>query len=414
MIARTAQLYRNAFTGLSRDIWLLSLVTFINRAGTMVIPFMTVYLTTQRAFSFRDAGLVMSCFGVGSIVGSLWGGRLTDRYGYYPVQFWTLLGSGFVFFLLMQLNGVLALCLGTFVLSSVADAFRPANQTAIAFYSRPENRARAFGLMRLALNLGFAAGPVIGGLLAGSLGYSWLFALDGITCIFAAVLFRLSLDPKGQQKLIEKQEAEPEAALPNRSAWLDARYLFFLLMIVLGATAFMQLFNSLPVFLKQLYHYSEAQIGLLTTINGLLIVAVEMPLVYGMERRLTSLQAVAIGTILYAVAFCVLAGGSYHLLAPVSFMVMLTMGEMMAMPFSSTYAAGRAHPSRRGQYMGLYSMSWGVALIIAPTAGLWLAEKFGFLYLWWVACLLSIISCIGLVLLSRWKEKETGADGPSL
>lgn len=404
MIARTVQLYRNAFTGLSRDIWLLSLVTFINRAGTMVIPFMTVYLTTQRSFSFRDAGFVMSSFGLGSIVGSLWGGRLTDRYGYYPVQFWTLLGSGFLFFVLMQLHTVLALCLGTFALSSVADAFRPANQTAIAFYSRPENRARAFGLMRLAINLGFAAGPVLGGLLAGSLGYSWLFALDGITCIFAAVLFRLTLDPKGQQKLMERQEEEPEAALPNRSAYRDLRFLFFLVMIVLGATAFMQLFNSLPVFLKQSYGFSEAQIGLLTTINGLLIVAVEMPLVYGMERRMSSLRAVAVGNILFAVAFCVLAGGSYHIIAPMCFMIILTLGEMLAMPFSSTYAASRAHPSRRGQYMGLYSMSWGLALIIAPTAGLWLAETYGFVFLWWMACALCLISTIGLLALSRWRD----------
>lgn len=406
MIARTAQLYRDAFAGLSRDIWLLSLVTFINRAGTMVIPFMTIYLTTQRSFSFRDAGFVMSSFGIGSIVGSLVGGKLTDRYGYYPVQFWTLAGSGVIFFLLMNLNSVWALCIGTFVLSSVADAFRPANQTAIAFYSRPENRARAFGLMRLAINLGFAAGPVMGGLLAHALGYEWLFAVDGLTCIFAAILFRLTLDPKGQQKLIATQQPEPELALPDRPAYQDKHYLFFLLMIVLGATAFMQFFSSLPVFLKQSYGFTEAQIGGLTTVNGLIIVAMEMPLVYGIERRLSALQAVALGNILFAAAYFILAGGSYHLLAPLGFMVVLTIGEMLAMPFSSTYAAGRAHPHRRGQFMGLYSMSWGTAFIIAPTAGLWIAEQYGFLHLWWVACCLAIVSTTGMALLGRIKESH--------
>lgn len=404
MIARTAQLYRNAFAGLSRDVWLLSLVTFINRAGTMVIPFMTIYLTSERSFSFRDAGFVMSSFGVGSIVGSLLGGRLTDRFGYYPVQFWTLMGSGFIFLALMELNTVVALCVGTFVLSSVADAFRPANQTAIAFYSRPENRARAFGLMRLAINLGFAAGPVLGGLLAHSLGYKWLFAVDGLTCIFAAILFRISLDPKGQAKLVATQEPEPEMALPNRSAYRDTRYLFFILLIVMGATAFMQFFSSLPVFLKQVYGFTEAQIGGLTTVNGLIIVAMEMPLVYGIERRLSTLQAVALGNILFAVAYFVLAGGSYHLLAPLGFMVVLTFGEMLAMPFSSTHAAGRAHPSRRGQYMGLYSMAWGMAFIIAPTAGLWIAEEYGFLNLWWAACCMCVLSTIGLAILGKTKD----------
>lgn len=406
MIARTTQLYRNAFAGLSRDIWLLSLVTFINRAGTMVIPFMTIYLTTERSFSFRDAGFVMSSFGIGSIVGSLVGGKLTDRFGYYPVQFWTLAGSGFVFFGLMQLSSVAALCMGTFVLSSVADAFRPANQTAIAFYSRPENRARAFGLMRLAINLGFAAGPVLGGLLAHTLGYQWLFAVDGVTCILAAILFRVSLDPKGQQKLVASQEPEPEQALPVRSAYRDKYFLFFMLMIVLGAAAFMQFFSSLPVFLKQSYGFSEAQIGGLTTVNGLIIVAMEMPLVYGIERRLSALQAVALGNILFAVAYFVLAGGSYHMLAPLGFMIVLTFGEMLAMPFSSTYTASRAHPSRRGQYMGLYSMGWGTAFIIAPTAGLWIAEQYGFLNLWWIACSVCVLSTLGMAILGRMKERD--------
>lgn len=404
MIARTAQLYRNAFAGLSRDVWLLSLVTFINRAGTMVIPFMTIYLTSQRGFSFRDAGFVMSSFGIGSIVGSLIGGKLTDRFGYYPVQFWTLAGSGVIFFGLMQLSSVAALCLGTFLLSSVADAFRPANQTAIAFYSRPENRARAFGLMRLAINLGFAAGPVMGGLLAHSLGYKWLFAVDGMTCIFAAILFRLSLDPKGQEKLIARQEPEPEAALPIRSAYKDKHFIFFMLMIVIGATAFMQFFSSLPVFLKQSYGFSEAQIGGLTTVNGLIIVAMEMPLVYGIEKRWSTLQTVAIGNLLYAVAYFVLGAGSYHLLAPLGFIIVLTFGEMLAMPFSSTYVAGRAHPSRRGQYMGLYSMGWGTAFIIAPTTGLWLADAYGFHYLWGLACGLSLISTTGMAILGKLKE----------
>lgn len=404
MIARTAQLYRNAFAGLSRDVWLLSLVTFINRAGTMVIPFMTVYLTSQRHFSFRDAGFVMSSFGIGSMLGSLVGGKLTDRFGYYPVQFWTLLGSGFIFFALMQLNSVAALCLGTFTLSTVADAFRPANQTAITFYSKPENRARAFGLMRLAINLGFAAGPVMGGLLAHSLGYQWLFAIDGMTCILAAILFRLSLDPKGQQKLIEQQDNQAEEALPNRSAYRDVHYLFFSLLIVCGATAFMQFFNALPVFLNEAYHYTEAQIGSLTTVNGLLIVAIEMPLVYAIERRFSALQIVAIGNLLFAVAFFVLASWSYNFLAPLTFMIILTFGEMLSMPFASSYAAGRAHPSRRGQYMGLYSMSWGLAFIIAPTAGLWVAEKYGFLNLWWAACIMTLISTVGLIILGKFKE----------
>ena len=83
MLHRTVNLYRNAFGGLSKDIWLLAFVTFVNRSGTMVVPFLTVYLTTKLQFSLTQAGWVMTCFGVGSVLGTLLGGKLTDKIGYY-------------------------------------------------------------------------------------------------------------------------------------------------------------------------------------------------------------------------------------------------------------------------------------------------------------------------------------------
>ncbi|HMQ90537.1 MAG TPA: MFS transporter, partial [Flavilitoribacter sp.] len=165
MLAPAIRLYRHSFSGLSRDIWLLSLVMLVNRAGTMVIPFLTIYLTGQKGFRLEEAGWVMSSFGLGSVLGAFIGGKLTDRIGYYPVQFWSLALGGFCFLGLQFVNGVAAMCAATFILSTIADAFRPANQTAVAFHSRPENRSRAFALVRLAVNLGFSAGPGMGGVI---------------------------------------------------------------------------------------------------------------------------------------------------------------------------------------------------------------------------------------------------------
>ena len=112
MLTHTVRLYRNSFSGLSRDIWMLSLVMLVNRAGTMVIPFMTVYLTQELHFTLAQAGYVMSSFGAGSILGALLGGRLTDKVGYYPTQFWTLFLSGLLFLALVA--GLAAYALGVF------------------------------------------------------------------------------------------------------------------------------------------------------------------------------------------------------------------------------------------------------------------------------------------------------------
>lgn len=115
MIATTARTYRNAYSGLSRSTWLLSLVMLINRSGTMVVPFMTLYLTSpQMGYSVGQAGIVFGLFGLGAFSGAFFGGKMTDRIGFYPVQMITLIGGGVLFIVLGQMKSYSLICLFTF------------------------------------------------------------------------------------------------------------------------------------------------------------------------------------------------------------------------------------------------------------------------------------------------------------
>src|SRR5437868_3590342 len=116
MLTQTISLYKNAYGGLSRSTWLLSLVMLINRSGTMVVPFMTIYLTQHRGVSISKAGFVMSLFGLGAIAGALIGGKLTDKVGYYYIQIVALTGGGIMFILLGQMQSYSAICICTFFL----------------------------------------------------------------------------------------------------------------------------------------------------------------------------------------------------------------------------------------------------------------------------------------------------------
>src|SRR5437868_2209872 len=187
MLASTVQLYKNAYTGLSRKTWYLSVVMLINRSGTMVIPFMTIYATQQLHFSITQAGFVMGLFGLGAIVGAFIGGRITDKFGFYPMQIASLLLGGTMFIITGYMHTYSSLCISAFILSVCNESFRPANSTAIAFYSKEENRTRSYSLNRLAINLGWAVGGALGGFLA-SVNYSLLFWVDGCTNIAAALL----------------------------------------------------------------------------------------------------------------------------------------------------------------------------------------------------------------------------------
>ena len=161
----------------------------------MVIPFMTMYLTQHYGFTIGKAGFVMSLFGLGAIAGALIGGKLVDLVGYYYVQIVALIGGGTMFIVLGQMHSYSSICITTFILAMMNESFRPANTVAIAHYSKEQNRTRSYSLNRLAINLGWAVGGAMGGIIA-SFNYGLLFWVDGITNLLAACLLYITLSPK--------------------------------------------------------------------------------------------------------------------------------------------------------------------------------------------------------------------------
>lgn len=401
MLHRTVTLYRNSFGGLSKDIWLLAFVTFINRSGTMVVPFLTVYLTTQLHFSLPQAGWVMLCFGVGSVLGTLLGGKLTDKIGYYKVQFWSLVLSGIMFILLLTVQSFVQVCVAVFVLGVVADAFRPANHASIAIYSKPENRTRSYSLVRLAINLGFSIGPAAGGLIAASAGYTWLFWVDGITCIVASMLFLIFLKQKYEERAPETEDSGSAATV--KSPYKDRTFLLFGLLTMMSAMVFMQLFSTIPVFYKREFAMSESQIGLLLALNGLIIALIEMPIIYTIEGRIKrKLTIIGFGTLLIGASYFMLElAGFWQGIAIVS-IITVTFGEIFMMPFSNVFALERSSPSTRGQYMALYSSTWSIAHILAPVLGLQIANAWGFSTLWYILTGICLLAFVGY----KWLERQ--------
>ncbi|WP_018614468.1 MFS transporter [Segetibacter koreensis] len=386
-------LYKKAYKGLTKETWYLSLVILINRSGTMVIPFMTMYATQKLGFSIAQAGFIMSFFGVGSIIGAFLGGKITDAIGFHKVQLFALLGGGIMFITVGYLSTYLSLCIGILLLSVVNESFRPANAAAVAAYSKPENRTRSYSLNRLAINLGWAFGGTLGGFLAAR-NYHALFWVDGLTNISAAILLMFVLKKANKEKaIILKIKEENVSTAP--SAYKDRQYLVFIALTILFAFCFFQMFTLLPVFYKTQLGISEDEIGMLMAVNGLIIAFVEMFLVYNLERKSKPLKFISYGVWLVAISYVLfnLLQGQF-MLALISILI-ITVGEMLSMPFMNTYWISRSSESNRGQYAALYSMSWATSQIAAPSIGGWIAEKYSFNALFWVLFVTAGLSALG-------------------
>jgi predicted MFS family arabinose efflux permease len=403
MLNYTLQLYKNAYSGLSRNSWYLSLVLLVNRSGTMVLPFMTIYCTQHLHFTIGQAGIIMSMFGFGSLVGAYLGGRLTDKYGFYDVQFTALLSGGLLFLLLGLQTSFWAVCATTFILSVCNDAFRPANSTAVAHYSTTENRTRSYSLNRLAVNLGWAVGGALGGFLA-SVNYHLLFWVDGFTNIFSGLLL-LKLMPRTAALKTTWQQVANKAV--SKSAYHDGIYLWFLLFTMLFAICFFQLFTTQPVFYKTQWHFSETVIGALMSLNGIFIIIIEMVLVHQLEGRRHQLVYIMLGVLLTGTGFALTNILPATLGAALVMLVFITLGEIFSMPFMNSFWISRAGNANTGQYAALYSMAWSTAQILAPTLGSQLIAYKGYHFLWWIIGVISLISAGGYWVLYQTKLRPS-------
>ena len=366
--------YRRAFEGIPREIWLLALVMLINRSGSMVLPFLSLYVHTQLHFDQVSAGMMIVAYGLGSSCGNFFGGMLTERFGAMRVQYFALLLNGLGFMVLSQMTSYPSFAATLFMLSMVADAFRPANSASITQFCSPEVHRRAFALNRLAINLGFTIGPAIGGILA-TFSYQWLFWVDAVTCIVAAFSLRWLL-PERKVVLERKSMGVSKQGI---SPWVDLPFLFFCFLNVVTYSVFFQLMSKFSLFLSDEYALREWQIGLLFGTNTIVVVLCEMLLVHAMQDW-APLKAIAWGSFLMCEGFAILSVGHGFGWALISVLIW-TLGEMLAMPQGIAFVAGRADESRRGSYIGIYTTSVAVAFVLGPIAG---AQCYGIdHYLFW-------------------------------
>lgn len=403
-MAHLFKLYFDSFKGLSTEVWWLALITLINRAGTMVIPFLSLYLTEDLKFTLSDVGWVMSAFGLGSVVGSWLGGKLTDKLGAYKIMVFSLIGSGILFIGIQYVTDFTYLCLSIFILTTVADLFRPALFVALNAYSKPENKTRSVTLIRLAINLGFSAGPAVGGVLIISMGYGGLFWVDGITCILAGLLFVQILNPKKAPVAKETPISKPQ------SAYTDGKYLLFVAAILLFAVVFMQYFSTIPLYYKEAHHLTEFQIGLLFAGNGFLIFLFEMPLVKWLENtRKTKTFLMIVGALMTGLSFIIFNMTDWTGILIVG-LFLITFGEMVIFPFSNAFAMERSNLGNKGEYMALYMMAFSFAHIFSHNGGMQLIDSIGFDQTWLIVTGLALGSVILLILLGRLMRSEEKID----
>jgi len=397
MLLKLFKSYKESFAGLPRDAWLLSVVVFVNRSGSMVLFFLSLYLTQKMGFTISEAGEMVSLYGLGALAGSYAGGWLSDRMGSIRTQMISLFLSSIGYVLLGYASGRLLIGLMLFLSALAAEALRPANSTSVSEVCPPELRARGFALNRLAINLGVSIGPALGGFLA-LYSYRWLFWIDGLTCFAGFLLLVYFFRRKADFKAGKSTTQETVYTSPFK----DYFFLYLLVMLLMMGLLFVQFFNTWPLYLRGSYHLAENQIGILSASNAIFVAIFEMPLVHRLEKGNT-LKTIAWGSLLLFTGFAILPFAQSFIYALFTVLVW-SIGEMLVFPMMAGFIANRANDTNRGKYMGLLSFNFALAFVIGPVIGSGIYSNFGGDMLWFAAGGAGVFVWACILLAARGKK----------
>jgi MFS family permease len=398
-----SQTFRATVQGLPALFWQLWIGTLINRLGTFVVPFLTLYLTTQRGLPVDQATLIVSLYGAGSFGAGLIGGVLADQLGRRPTMLLSFTATGVALLLLGSAGDFTMLALWTVVLGFFTDLYRPAVSATLTDVVPPQDRVRAFVLMYWAINLGEGLAPVIAGVLARQ-AYALLFILDALTnFIYSGIVFWRV--PETRAKTNTESARRLELGQVTR-ALRDPGLLLLSTLAFVIAGLFFQSYVAMPLAMTA-NGLSEADYGAAIAVNGLLIVLISIPV----SRILGRFPRFAV---MSAAALLIGVGLGLNVFAETTLMYGLavavwTVGELMAAPIAPTIIADLAPEESRGTYQGIYTTSWGLAFLVWPAVGGFVLTYANATVLWLGCLVLGIGAAVCYLLLGRLLKERLKA-----
>jgi MFS family permease len=381
-----------------RQFWLLFGGMLISASGgSMVWPFLTIYMRQRLDVSLTTVGLLLAINSGARLVTTFVAGPIVDRLGRKGVMVVSLLAGALVYAIMGWATSPTAWVLLMIANGGLAPLYRVGSDAMVADLLPPEERASAYALLRMGNNVGIAIGPAAGGFLA-TASYGWTFAAATVSSLaFALIIIFLVAETL-------PQDGGPRAKLSPLETYHtllhDRPFLVYCLVFTVAVIPAALLMVLLPVYAKEQYGVIESQYGFIMATNAALVVLFQYPIT-SVTRRYPSLPVMAVGALFYGLGVGSVALGSGFWAFWLS-MVVLTVGEMILVPTGTTLTANLAPADQRGRYMGVYSLTWSLCYGLGPAIGGFLSDQIAPVAIWYGGLAFGLVATLGFVLLARW------------
>jgi predicted MFS family arabinose efflux permease len=392
--AKAKSPFRNIFHRFEPQVWVMAAVQLVMATGfSICIPFLALYLYQDRGLSMTLAGLIILAAGLCSAITQAFGGALSDRFGRRPIL---IVASSISIFLYSGLAVLIGMSAPVWAIAivyvagrSVLTIARPVISAMVADYTTKEKLTEAYGILRIGANIGWAAGPALGGYLAAFLPYGWLFGIAALACgvVFLIVFFFIHESSHWVSRSVGFRSMLPPA---DDRPFLAFVGLSVLLFIVMG-----QMASTLSIFAVDKVGFSTAQYGLLLTLNGLIVIFFQYPMTLAL-RRLAKFRALILGSLFYVFGYLSL-GWITQFGWALGAMAIITTGEIIHAPVTLSVIGELSPRDQRGRYMGLYGLSQTVGLAIGPLLGGVLIDAFpsDLRLVWAPIAFMALIAAVG-------------------
>ena len=374
-----------------RPFWIVVGVHFIDKiGGTLVFPFFALYITSRFGVGMTEAGILLGLLSLAGILGSVIGGGLTDRLGRRKLILFGLIASALSALTLGSVTRFAWLFPAAALVGLFSEVGGPAHAAMIADILPKEQRQEGFGILRVVGNMAWLVGPTVGGFVARSSFFA-LFVIDAaISCVVALLFFVFMAETKPARHERDVHEGLIDTFRNYRLVLADRAFAAFVVAAVLMGVVYIQMYNSLSVYLRDNHGIAPQGYGFLLTSSAITVICFQFWTMRVIKMKPQFLM-MASGTVFYLVGFGMFGIVSAYWLF-VTAVIIITMGEMIVMPTSQTIAAGFARMDMRGRYMAVFGLSVSIPSAVGPLAAGIVLDNYHPNLLWHLSAVVCAIS----------------------